>query len=181
METDKQIADIATTLEAIKKSLESHTTSFAKLTTWKTGVEARVHSVDTKISEVDIKVGGLNASIDELHHQIGRIELQHQANNPAYKVFDVEHIDLTNSGATPLAQPPNGASSGPHGHSVELQNRRSGCGVVTTLLPPPVKAVSEEERDVRAPTSDENSNQAANRPRRLKRPSTKVFGPEWRN
>ncbi|XP_039829969.1 uncharacterized protein LOC120691071 isoform X2 [Panicum virgatum] len=139
METDKQIADIATTLEAIKKSLESHTTSFAKLTTWKTGVEARVHSVDTKISEVDIKVGGLNASIDELHHQIGRIELQHQANNPAYKVFDVEHIDLTNSGATPLAQPPNGASSGPHGHSVELQNRRSGCGVVTTLLPPPVK------------------------------------------
>ena len=34
---------------------------------------------------------------------------------------------------------------------------------------------------VRAPTSDENSNQAANRPGRLKRPSTKVFGPKWRN
>ena len=43
------------------------------------------------------------------------------------------------------------------------------------------QAVSEEEGDVRAPTSDENSNQATNKPRRLKRPSTKVFGPEWRN
>ena len=138
MEADKQISDIATSLAAIKRSLESHTTSFAELTTWKTGVEARVNSVDTKLSEVDIKVGGLNASIDDLRHQIGRLELHHQAIDPAYKVFDVEHIDLTNSGAPHLAQSSKEASSGPNGHCVELHNRRSGCGVVTTLLPPPV-------------------------------------------
>jgi len=49
------------------------------------------------------------------------------------------------------------------------------------LAPAWGQAVSEEEGDVRAPTSDENSNQAANRPRRFKKPSTKAFGPEWRN
>jgi septal ring factor EnvC (AmiA/AmiB activator) len=101
MEADKQISDIATSLAAIKRSLESHTASFAELTTWKTGVESRVNFVDTKLSEVDIKVGGLNSSIDDLRQQIGRIELRHQAIDPTYKVFDVEHIDLTNSGAPP--------------------------------------------------------------------------------
>jgi len=146
MEADKQISDIATSLEAIKKLLESHTTSFTELKTWKADVDSRVHTVDTKIQAVDTKVTGLNTSIDDLRNQISRLELQRQEANPAYKVFDVEHFDLTNSGAAHLAQSSKEASSGQFGHGMDDIHRGFGCGVVTTVAPPPVTGAK--------PTSD---------------------------
>ena len=138
MDQATQISDIATSLEAIKRSLERHTASFDELKGWKTDVDARVATVDTKILEVDTKATDLNASMNDLRSKIDLIEISRQEQDPAYKVFDVEHFDLTKLGAAHLAQSSQEAASGPNGRGNVLHNRRSGCGVVTTLLPPPV-------------------------------------------
>jgi len=138
MDQATQISDIATSLEAIKRSLERHTASFDELKGWKTDVDARVATVDTKILEVDTKATDLNASMNDLRSKIDLIEISRQEQDPAYKVFDVEHFDLTKPGAAHLAQSSQEAASGPNGRGNVLHNRRSGCGVVTTLLPPPV-------------------------------------------
>ncbi|RLN09494.1 uncharacterized protein C2845_PM11G18390 [Panicum miliaceum] len=67
--------------------------------------------------------------------------LHQQDRDPAYKVFDNEHIDLTKPGAAHLAHTSPEAASGPHGHGDATSHRGSGYGVVTTLQPPPVTAL----------------------------------------
>ena len=131
MEVDKQVSDIAVSLEKIRSTLEGHTASFADLKTWK-------QNVDAKVSDVDSKVADLSTSVTDLRHQIERITLHHQDHGSAYKVFDTEEIDLTKPVGAHLVTSPSGAASGPNGHCDATNNRGSGYGVVTTLQPPPV-------------------------------------------
>lgn len=106
MEVDKQVSDIAVSLEKIRSTLEGHTASFADLKTWK-------QNVDAKVSDVDSKVADLSTSVTDLRHQIERITLHHQDHGSAYKVFDTEEIDLTKPVGAHLVTSPSGAASGP--------------------------------------------------------------------
>jgi hypothetical protein len=124
METENQIKDIAKTLLEIKAMLAGPTASFADLTGWKT--------------EVDHKVNDLHTSVDALHVKVDQITIRTQDLDPAYKVFDTEHIDLTKSSTAHLVQSPSGAASGHFGHGDEMNHRGFGCGVVTTVTLAPV-------------------------------------------
>lgn len=98
--------------------------------------------MDTKVHEVDTKVSNLSTAVQDLRLQIDHL-IPHQTSDQgvAYKVFDTEEIDLTKSGTAHLVHTPQGATSGQFDHDDDLLHWRSGCGVVTTLAPPPVTGV----------------------------------------
>lgn len=63
---------------------------------------------------------------------------QKQEEMAAYKVFDVEHIDLTGSAAANPDGKSLGTNSRPLGHGDAQDHRGTGNGVVTTYVPTPV-------------------------------------------
>jgi hypothetical protein len=63
---------------------------------------------------------------------------QEEVANPTYKVFDTQHLDLSESVAAHLAGKLFGATSGPSGHDKEHGHRGVGNGVVTTIILAPV-------------------------------------------
>lgn len=111
--------------EVMKKTLEANTSVLQELTGWKPKVQVDVEDIQSCVRDLCTKVNHLAVK-------------QEESSNPAYKVFDTEHLDLSGSPAILASTKPYGVSFGLVGHGVETSNRGSGNGVVTTPVPTPI-------------------------------------------
>jgi hypothetical protein len=107
---------------AVKKALEANTSVLLELSTWKPKVQADVEELQSSVRSLYEKIEHLSSKQEEMV-------------NPAYKVFDTQHLDFSESATAHLASKPVGATSGPIGHSDEHNHRGVGNGVVTTYVP----------------------------------------------
>ncbi|CAN6278322.1 unnamed protein product [Urochloa humidicola] len=77
-------------ITSLKKALEDNTAVMKDVVGWR--------------SEVDSKMDNLQLSVKKLSTKVDQIALhQEEAENPAYKVFQTEHLDLTKPAAAHLA------------------------------------------------------------------------------
>ncbi|CAO2186967.1 unnamed protein product [Urochloa humidicola] len=113
-------------INSLKKALEDNTTVMKDVVGWRT-------VVDSKMDDLQLSVKKLNNKVEEIALH------QEEADNPAYKVFDREHLDLSKPAAAHLAASSSQAASGQFCHRVDDYYRGTGQGVVTTLVPTPVK------------------------------------------
>ncbi|CAO2187647.1 unnamed protein product [Urochloa humidicola] len=90
--------------------------------------------VDSKVDELKSCLSDLQLKVDKLASK------QEEFENPAYKVFDREDIDITKLKpvAAHLAASSFEGASGPDGHCSPSDYWGPGLGVVTTLVPSPV-------------------------------------------
>jgi hypothetical protein len=114
---------------SLKLSLDANTAIMKEFAGWR--------------PQVDSKVGELQESVKALRTKIYFItQKQEEEGNPSYKVFQYEDLDFTKPATTPLVASPSGATSGQIGHGDDTHHWGTGHGVVTTLIPPPVKGMN---------------------------------------
>jgi hypothetical protein len=106
----------------VKKALEVNTSVLLELSTWKPKVQANVEELQSSVRNLCEKIKHLSSKQEEMV-------------NPAYKVFDTQHLDFSESAAAHLAGKPIGVTSGPIGHNDEHNHQGVGNGVVTTYVP----------------------------------------------
>lgn len=100
--------------------LEANTLVLQELSTWKPKVQA---------------------DVEELQHSIRTLKQDHitlkqeEVVNPAYMVFDVQHLSLPVSAVAHPVSKPIVTSSGSIDHGDEHSHRGVGNGVVTTIVP----------------------------------------------
>ncbi|XP_066308780.1 uncharacterized protein [Miscanthus floridulus] len=99
---------------------------------------ATLHDVGVWRPKIDVKVDELHQSVVDLQQKVDSLPSRPQASDAATRVFDTEEIDLTKS-AAPHHAATSSAISLPIGAGVETSNRGIGHGVVTTLVPTPIK------------------------------------------
>lgn len=113
METDKQVSEIADALSEIRDTLK-------ELTGWKRDVDTKVEAVNNKVQDMNTKVVSLNSSVDELRLKIDHILLHQLLQDPAYKVFGIESLDLPKQGAAHLAPTLQEEASRQFSHGVDM-------------------------------------------------------------
>ncbi|CAO2144897.1 unnamed protein product [Urochloa humidicola] len=116
-------------VNSLKKVLEENTAVMKDIVNWR--------------SQVDSKVDELQLSVKDLGTKVERIALrQDEAEDPDFKVFHSEHPDFSKPAAAHLAATSSQAASGHNCQGDGEKHRGSGQGVVTTLVPTPVKGAN---------------------------------------
>jgi uncharacterized protein YlxW (UPF0749 family) len=90
----------------VKKAPEANTSVLLELSTWKPKVQANVEELQSSVRNLCEKIEHLSSKQEEMV-------------NPAYKVFDTQHLDFSESATAHLVGKPIGVTSGPIGHSDE--------------------------------------------------------------
>lgn len=110
--------------DAVKKTLEANTMVLQDLSVWKPKVQADVDELQSSVRELCSKVEKLSLKQEEL-------------TNPAYKVFDTQHLNIPQSAAPPFVKSTS-RDAGPSDRGDEHGHRGLEHGVVTTFVPTPV-------------------------------------------
>jgi hypothetical protein len=102
---------------------------------------ATLHDVGVWRPKIDAKVDEMHQWITVLQQKVDSLASHPPASNAAMCDFDTEAINLTKS-AAPHSTVTSPAISLPIGAGDETSNRGIGHGVVTTLVPTPVKGAN---------------------------------------
>ncbi|CAO2203079.1 unnamed protein product [Urochloa humidicola] len=102
-------------ISTLKQLLKENTTTMKEVSSWKAGVESKMDDLQVCVKKLNNKVEHISIRLDE-------------ADNPAYKVFQSEHLEFSEPAAAHLAASSFQAASGPDGLGDQHIHQGSGQG-----------------------------------------------------
>jgi hypothetical protein len=114
--------------DLVKQSLDANMAVLQDLSAWKLKVQVDIEKLQSNVRNLCDKNEHLSSKKEEL-------------TNPAYKVFNEEHLNLAGHAAVHLASGSRGTLTGPCARGDEHGHRVLGNLVVTTFVPTPVTGV----------------------------------------